>query len=115
MNNRYPVYLLFALVLFGSAMLSEQLLFRKQQNFEAITRHATESLNALEKQSVEVLNRLATLKFDADPVAFTGIPTEEIPVKWLSLFVYKGDSLLWWSDNSVQPKKSMLESGFFLL
>ena len=113
MNNRYPVYLLFALVLFGSAMLSEQLLFRKQQNFDAITRHATESLNALEKQSMEVLNRLATLKFDADPVAFTGIPTEEIPVKWLSLFVYKGDSLLWWSDNSVQPKKSMLESGFF--
>ncbi|MBK9047139.1 MAG: hypothetical protein IPL74_10610 [Bacteroidetes bacterium] len=110
MKSNYRLFLLVAILMFGGAMISEQLLMKQKTDFEGIAADARHCLDKLEKRSLASLNQIA------EKVSTQGLPAVRNytgDVEGLSISIFRNDSLLWWSDNSVLPKRSMFTPGFY--
>ncbi|MBL7913942.1 MAG: HAMP domain-containing histidine kinase [Bacteroidia bacterium] len=110
MKSNYRLFLLVAILMFGGAMISEQLLMKQKTDFEGIAADARHCLDKLEKRSLASLNQIA------EKVTAQGLPAVRNytgDVEGLSISIFRNDSLLWWSDNSVLPKRLMFTPGFY--
>jgi len=109
-------YILFflSLVLFAGAFVAEEFLQKRNSGHRQIASETSSSLNQLVTSADSFLDEFSAeitgLNFP-DTISLAN-RVKQIPVDWLSIFIFRNDSLLWWSDNTVSPSASDLKPGF---
>jgi len=114
MKNRKPVILIVSLLLFVAAFYAEKLLDQKSRNFQHSADKANKELQLLEKTSIQHVREIAS-RFASGNNLHENDNTEwpsRAKDPWMSVFVFQNDSIIWWSDNSVLPDKSIITPGF---
>jgi len=106
--------LLASVLFFASAYTFERFTEHKHQNYERIASEGGHQLSILESQSRKKLQSIASqLPEKGFEDELLKIPSLlQHPVPWLSIFIYRNDSLVWWSENSILPQDSSLKEGF---
>src|SRR5688572_11089327 len=114
MKKYKHILLILSILLFAGALLFEDIIEKRIRNYDAIVAQASKELSQLEKDSEKHLNDLAHKLKSVKPPQNSDFSTlggvSEDP--WFSVFIYRNDSLIWWSDNNIYPGKSEFKPGF---
>lgn len=108
------IILIASVFFFVTAFIIERYSELNLQNYGRIASESSQKLSELESQCRIKLQSIASQLPDK------GLGDELLriqtvlqpPVPWFSIFIYRNDSLVWWSDNSILPQGSALEEGF---
>ncbi|MBL0340274.1 MAG: hypothetical protein IPP71_04720 [Bacteroidetes bacterium] len=114
MKKLRNLLLLISLLLFAFSIISEKVIYQRLHDYRRITASAGEQMACLQKESEKCLEQIATKLPQKNSQIGLGenLISFKSSVPWLSIFIYKGDSLLWWSDNTIIPANSNVQPGF---
>ena len=114
MKKSKSVILFLSLLLFAVAFIAEKLIDSRSSDFQNMANVASHELGLLEKSSWNQIQELAAKLGKGQNLGRkdnTEIHTKPEDV-WLSLFIYKNDSVVWWSDNNILPGDIDITPGF---
>jgi two-component system, NtrC family, nitrogen regulation sensor histidine kinase NtrY len=111
--NRTIIFGAIAVVLFISALTWEHLAFRQSVDFQQIASEASAELTRLDLETQEFLHQFTQLAQNttADNFPAWGKLYSRNSTDWYHIFVYKNDSLAWWSSNTVAPSGASIKPG----
>ncbi len=102
MKSRKQFVLLLSLLLFGIAIITENLIDDKSRDFPAMVNKADHKFSVLQNSSMlylETLTRELNQKQLLNRTRIVSRPEDP----WHSVFIFERDSLVWWSSNNVLP------------
>ncbi len=114
MRSRSLLIPLLSILLFGAAYITEFILEQRVHDFRVLSKKAGNELKLLEESSRKHVNEIATRVLSGQQL--NGHDNTEWPFRskdpWMSVFVFRNDSVVWWSDNHVFPDAECLRPGF---